>query len=238
MTFEPRGIPAATMDAIAELGSIVLAEHDLAEVLAQVALSAKRSVPGATDVSVTFLESGGPSTVASTGEFALKLDQVQYDERSGPCLDAASTTQVFRIDDMRTETRWPSYARHAVEIGAHSTLSIPVPVQERLTAALNIYSTEPNSFGDDSVEAATAFAAYAAVAIANAHYMNAATLAAQMQQAMQSRAVIEQAKGILMATHRCSADVAFGLLARMSQTSNRKLRDIATSLVNDVQDNG
>jgi GAF domain-containing protein len=236
MVPDPDDVPAPTKDAIAELGRIVLAEHGLPDVLEQVALSAKRSIPGAVEVSVTFLEDDRPSTVASTGELALKLDEHQYAERSGPCLSAAATATAFRIDNMRTETRWPTYVRHAVEAGALSSLSIPVPVQERIAAALNIYATEPHSFGDESVAAATSFAAYAAVAIANAlDFTSAARLAAQMQEAMQSRAVIEQAKGIVMATHKCSADAAFAVLARMSQTSNRKLRDIATTIVDEVQ---
>ena len=121
--------------------------------------------------------------------------------------------------------------------GARSSLSIGLPVQEVVVGALNIYST---TAGGPSTRTPSpspkTFAGYAAVALANAHlYDTTATLAQHMQTAMQSRAVIEQAKGIIMGDRRCSADEAFEILVKVSQDSNRKLRDVATALVERAQ---
>jgi GAF domain-containing protein len=114
----------------------------------------------------------------------------------------------------------------------HGSLSIGLPVERLVTGALNIYATEPAAFNDDTITLAHKFVGYAAIALANAHlYDTTATLAQQLQTAMDSRAVIEQAKGIIMAAHRCTADEAFTILSRSSQDSNRKLRDVATSIV-------
>jgi AmiR/NasT family two-component response regulator len=105
-------------------------------------------------------------------------------------------------------------------------------VHEAVTGALNVYATKPDAFDDDAIMIAQTFAGYAAVALANAHlYDTQATLAQHMQAAMEHRAVIEQAKGIIMAERRCTPDEAFQILTKLSQDTNRKLRDVATALV-------
>jgi AmiR/NasT family two-component response regulator len=114
-------------------------------------------------------------------------------------------------------------------------MSIPVPLQREVSAALNVYSTQAGAFDEAAVEVASTFAAYAAVALANMHlYQAQGKVAEQLQIAMQSRAVIEQAKGILMGQRRCSASEAFDILVRLSQDTNRKLRDVAAALVEDA----
>jgi AmiR/NasT family two-component response regulator len=111
-----------------------------------------------------------------------------------------------------------------------------VPVAAQLRGAINMYARQPAAFDDEAVELATTFANYAAVAMANAHlYETTAALATQMAQAMESRAVIEQAKGMLMAQRNISADDAFAMMVRASQMSNRKLRDIAQALEDSSQ---
>jgi AmiR/NasT family two-component response regulator len=105
-------------------------------------------------------------------------------------------------------------------------------VHEQVTGALNIYATKPHAFDDDAIALAQTFAGFAAVGLANAHlYRTRATLAGHMQKAMESRAVIEQAKGIIMGERRCTPDEAFAILGKVSQDSNRRLRDVAAALV-------
>jgi GAF domain-containing protein len=227
----PNG-PTEPADAFGQLARINLAEHSLEDVLDKVASLARDTIPGASEVSVTLVSGDHASTAAYTGSLAIELDEVQYQQGYGPCLDAAASSTLLAIDDMTTEDRWAEYAAKAVKAGALSSLSVPVPVQQQLTAALNIYATSPHAFTRDDVATAETFASYAAVAISNAHlYTSTAAHAAQMSAAMKSRAVIEQAKGILMALHRCDADHAFALLTRESQNSNRKLRDVAADIV-------
>jgi AmiR/NasT family two-component response regulator len=98
--------------------------------------------------------------------------------------------------------------------------------------AINIYATRPNAFDDAACQLSTAFAAFAAVAVGNlARYSSAKREAEELQQAMASRAEIEQAKGLLMGEHGCTADEAFQIMVRLSQTNNVKLRDVAVALV-------
>ncbi len=218
--------------AFAELGRIRLDENNLEQVLTRVSELAKRTIPGAAEVSVTLLGRGTGSTAAYTGELALHLDEQQYERGHGPCLEAGMAGATVLIADMATEDRWPDYVPRALEHGAHSSLSVGLPVQQVVTGALNIYATEPGVFDEDAASLTQTFASYAAVALANAHlYASTAELAEQMQQAMTTRAVIEQAKGVIMGQHGCTADEAFALLIRQSQHSNRKLRDIAVEVV-------
>ena len=219
-------------DAFAELASITLADHSLDHVMESVVTLAKRTLGLNGDVSVTLVERGKPATIASTGSLALGLDERQYAQGYGPCLDSIDGGEPLLVKDMPNEQRWRDWAKTAADLGAGSSLSIPVPLQREVSAALNIYSTDRDAFDDATVELAQTFAAYAGVALANMHlYMAQAQVAEQLQQAMQSRAVIEQAKGILMGDRRCTAQQAFDILVRLSQDTNRKLRDVAETLV-------
>lgn len=229
-------IPIDAQAAFDEPARLVLADQTMDGLLNRIAVLAKDVVPGASEVSVSLVAKYKATTVASTGELATALDEHQYAEASGPCLDAAQAGSVSSIPDMRTETRWPTFTPAAVERGALSSLSTPIPLQQYASAALNMYSTEVNGFDDEAKSVAVAFAGYAGVALANMHlYETTKTLAEQLQTAMQSRAVIEQAKGVLMGQRRCTAEEAFDILVNLSQHSNRKLRDVAQALVDSAQ---
>jgi GAF domain-containing protein len=222
-------------EAFGELGRIRLADIDTDTLLYKIAELAKRTVPGASEVSVTLLHGNNPQTAAFTGELARALDEMQYKRGYGPCLEAADSTSSLMVPDTGSEERWPGWARAAEKAGAHSSLSVGLPVHEHVTGALNIYATIPNAFDDDAVAVAQTFAGFAAVGLANAHlYQTQATLAGHMQKAMENRAVIEQAKGIIMGERRCTPDEAFAVLTKLSQDTNRKVRDVATALVENV----
>ncbi|GGQ71595.1 GAF and ANTAR domain-containing protein [Couchioplanes azureus] len=224
--------PMDPNEAFAELGHIRLAELDIDALLDKIAQLTKRTVPGACEVSVTLVRGADAHSAAFTGELARDLDEFQYQHGQGPCLEASVTTASLSVPDTGSEDRWPDWARTAKEAGAYSSLSIGLPVQEKVTGALNVYATKAHAFDDDAVALAQTFAGFAAVALANAHlYDTQATLAGHMQKAMESRAVIEQAKGIIMGQRRCTAAEAFAILDKLSQDANRKLRDVATALV-------
>jgi GAF domain-containing protein len=178
------------------------------------------------------VDDASQATVACTGQLAMDLDESQYERGRGPCLEAARGGETIQIDDVRSEERWPLYVTMALERGVLSSLSVPIPVQRQAHAALNLYALKPAAFDPDSLEVAATFASYAGVAIANMHlYDGSRRLVEQLQIAMLSRAVIDQAKGILMAQRHCSAQEAFEVLVDLSSRSNTKLRDVAQALV-------
>jgi GAF domain-containing protein len=224
--------PLDPVEAFAEIHRIKLSETNLDGVLNHLSRLARRTIPGAAEVSVTLSRGKGAYTAAFTGDLALALDETQYQQGHGPCLDALASGDTMLIENVDTETRWPGYIPQAAAAGCHSSMSVGLPVHGSVAGALNIYATEPQAFDDDAVALAQTFAGYAAVALANAHlYDTQAALAYQMQTAMASRAVIEQAKGIIMGDRRCTAEQAFQILTKLSQDTNRKLRDVAQALV-------
>ena len=217
--------------AFAELSRIMLGEKSLDETLGQIAALACDTIPDIDEVSVTLVDRDKAKTVVFTGELAVHLDERQYQNGVGPCLDAALTGETVVVD-VTDDSPYPDFARSAQRAGVTHSVSIGLPVPNRVVGALNIYASTPHAPSDETMTLAQAFASYAGVAVANAAlYNHSAELADQMRTAMQSRSVIEQAKGILMARHGYDADEAFKSLSKMSQDSNRKLRDIAQTVI-------
>jgi GAF domain-containing protein len=226
--------PANAAEALERLGRLSLRGLSMEGLLQIVADLAKTVMPGSPEASVTLVVKEHPTTVASTGQLATDLDESQYERGHGPCLHAARTGELTEIADTRTDRRWPDYTPRAAERGNLSSLSIPLTIDEdeQVSGALNIYAREPGAFDADARAAATGFAPYAAIAVANMHaYESARNMAEHLQVALETRAVIDQAKGILMERHKLTADQAFQVLSRASMSSNRKVRDIADDLV-------
>ncbi|MGY5884184.1 ANTAR domain-containing protein [Modestobacter lacusdianchii] len=218
--------------ALEQLGTLTLRHHSMESVLQTVTDLATIALPGDIEASITVQSDGKRATVTSTGPLARDLDEIQYAQDQGPCLHAATYLELVEITDTRTEQRFAGYARRASQYGNLSSLSVPLSIDERRTGALNTYSRQASAFDAQSRAAAQIFAAYATVALANMHaYDDAASTAANLRYALESRAVIDQAKGILMERRRVTADQAFTVLTDISQHTNRKLRDIAEQLV-------
>ncbi|MGY1617852.1 ANTAR domain-containing protein [Geodermatophilus sp. SYSU D00691] len=221
-----------------ELSRVVLADRRLEEILGEITDLARRSIPGAESTSITLIRDDKGFTAAHSGQMALDADELQYERGYGPCLDAGRGNVVLRIDDMTTEQRWPDYVARVRELGVGSSLSVPLPYQGTSIGALNIYSSTPRAFASaESLEAGLEVAEAIAVAVVNADaHAQLGEQARHMRLAMDSRAVIEQAKGVLMAQRHIDAEQAFEVLREASQRYNRKLRDIAQGIVASTQD--
>ena len=235
-TVPPMGLP----EAFAELGAIRLGETSLTDVLVRVAVLAQASIPGADEVSVTMVDGERAGTVTFTGPLAVQLDERQYEDGFGPCLDAARGGGTVPLLDLASEQRYPGFVSAAVRAGVVATVSVGLPVPGRVVGGLNVYRLGSGPAGQDldeaSVRAAEHFAGYAAVAVANAGLVRSAQqYAEQMREAMATRATIEQAKGVLVARTGCTPDEAFALMSAESSRTNRKLVLVAAELVAQAQ---
>ena len=214
-----------------ELAGVVVVDRALDEVLTEIVQIARRALPGSEASSITLIRDERGYTAAYDGQLAMDADELQYERGYGPCLDAGRSGEVFIIADMRSEERWPDYARKGAELGVLSSLSMPLPFQGATIGALNNYAGLPSAFGEGDLAAAEEVAAFVAIAVANAEAAARATDdVTNMRRAMASRSVIEQAKGILMERYKVTSEQAFTLLTHASQRSNVKLRDIAEEL--------
>jgi GAF domain-containing protein len=219
------------IDALSELTAVALTHADLDDALVAICQIAARTIPQAESASLTTERTGVPHAVSSDA-WGQKLDELQYHEHEGPCLDAMRTGNAFRVEDLAIDVRWPSYGPRAAAEGARSTLSLPASADGRIVAALNVYSRQPAAFDADAVTVGQVIAAHAGLtAQISSALQGHRKIAEQLQEAMTSRAVIEQAKGMIMLRDRIDADAAFGILVAASQRSNTKLRAIAEQIV-------
>lgn len=217
---------------LAELAKLVAADREMDLILDDVVELVRRRIPGADEVSVTLIRNEKASTVACTGSLAMDLDELQYEQGYGPCLDAGRTDEVKHIVDAATETRWPRYVPRARQQGLGSSVSVPMPVENYLVGAINIYSRTPHAYPPDSVALAVALATHgtAALSVAEAAQGH-RDRALHLRRALESHAVIDQAKGMIMVQQKCPADVAFQMLRKLSMDQNIKLYELAASLV-------
>lgn len=214
------------------LARVVIGGRDLSEVLTEITGIAKRAMPGADSTSITLIRNERPFTAAYEGKLALDADELQYERGYGPCVDAGRAGQIFLVEDMRTERRWPDYARHAAARGVGSSLSVPLPFQGALIGALNNYSVRPHSFSQRDVVLGEEIAGWVAITVNNAEKVaRSEKEIGHLREAMHSRASIEQAKGMLMERYAIDQDQAFKVLTRVSQQTNVRLRELADTLV-------
>lgn len=222
--------------ALAQLAGVVLSEQDLSGALTRITQVAVAVVPSCDGASLTMRDKGQPTAPAADSEWSRGLDELQYAEQEGPCLDCLREGSVMRVRDIRADSRFPSYGPRAAERGVGSVLSLPLAADGRTVGALNLYSRRLDAFDREALATGEVLAAHAALAVQTATaFFSHRDLADQLREAISSRAVIEQAKGVLVAQHRCPPDEAFELLVAASQRSNTKLRDVAARLVKDAQ---
>jgi transcriptional regulator with GAF, ATPase, and Fis domain len=165
-------------------------------------------------------------TPASSDDRALHADQLQYEVGEGPCLDAIWEQETFQIDDMTAEERYPTYSRRVAEqTGIRSSLSFQLFTDEDSLGALNLYSPQPRAFDEVARAEGFVFAAQAAVALRSAQHEE------HLRAGMATRNLIGQAQGIVMERFKVTPNQAFAILARISQETNSRLRDVARYLV-------
>ncbi len=218
---------------MAELTGTLLEEQSLDVMLRRVSDLFVAIIPPCDAVGVTLARDGRVSTYGATDPVAERLDSYQYDSGEGPCLDAVRLGERFVIRSFETEARWPRYVPRARAEGAASSLSLPLGTTAGLAGALNLYCLTPGeTFSEEDFAVADRCAAQAAVVLRNAStYHRTRDLVGELEEALTSRDLIGQAKGILMAQVHCGPDAAFDMLRRESQQRNIKLRQVAAEVI-------
>jgi GAF domain-containing protein len=195
---------------------------------------------GFSAATVTARHTNDMSTVAATDQRLIELDAVQYED-GGPCVQTLDDPSPILLEDAsKGDDRWQHFAQTAAHLGVRSSLSLHVPTDSRdLAASLNLYARETFDMSRDNVRLASTYAAQLAATLESVDaYRSTARLAQNLAEAMRSRAVIEQAKGILMADYQINDAEAFQRLAELSQRSNIKLRDVAARFVEERSSGG
>jgi GAF domain-containing protein len=222
-------------DALVALSQFQVAEVTVGDTLQRLAEISVDAVSSAAFVGMTMLaEDGEPTTAVFTDPESPEIDQAQYREGKGPCLDAWREGRNVRLDDIEdARDRYPAFSAACLDRGIRSTLSMAMVVGESSIGAMNLYARLPAGFGDDDEELCGHLARVSGTVLANVSaYWTAFDLAENLDRATRTRAVIEQAKGMLMARPPYpDADRAFDMLRSASQRENVKLNAIAQRIV-------
>ncbi len=223
----------------AVLQKLLLTTDGMEEFLQQVVDVAVRTMVGHLSAGITVVRDGHPATVASSNADASRFEEIQYGQDEGPCLAAIDTGETIVVDDLVTEERFPGWRVSCLAFGLRSAFAVPMGGGGADgVGALNFYSHEPYTFGTDLQAQGQRFADEASRALALAvRLAQHATINEQLQTALTSRTIIDQAMGIIMGQNRCSADEAFGILRSASQHRNAKLRTIAQEIVDAIGGN-
>jgi len=220
---EVTGCSAESLEIMARALHVKNAE--LQPTLEAIASTAVTMLSPARYAALTVLARGELIPRASTGEPPLLLDRLQQRLGDGPCVNAAKRQSVFRIDDTREDLRWPEFCAEAARLNVRSMLCVPLWIDERGLGALSLYADQAAAFSESHERITILLATFAALALAEAQRAD------QMHDALSSRDVIGQAKGILMERHGVTADAAFSVLSRVSQAENIKLAEVARRFV-------
>lgn len=216
-----------------EVADTLVDDFDLIEFLRTVTARAAELVNLAA-VGLLLADAGGQlQFMAASDERTRLLELFQLQHREGPCLDSFTTgIPVVNADLRQASDRWPVFAPHATDLGFRSVHAIPLRLRDQVIGALNLFGTDTGNLGPDDVRVVQALADVATIGLLQEQTIHrAATLTEQLQGALNSRIVIEQAKGALARTHGIDVDQAFELLRRYARNHNRKLVELAQAVL-------
>jgi GAF domain-containing protein len=225
---------------LSDLAGLVTGALGLQELLAQVATFAAHAIPGADGAGVTLLQVDRAGSrieaLAASAPFVSEIDEIQYVTlNEGPCITAALERRTVRSGSLGGEKMWPRFGPRVGRLGVHSALSLPLLLSGQVVGAINVYAHGKDVFDEHAAELGELFAKPAAVSVHNAQILaQALTLTTQLQAALSTRPVIDQAVGLLRGRSGATAEEAFGRLRAISQSEHIKLADVAQRIVDEA----
>jgi GAF domain-containing protein len=221
------------LPAIREFTSAILNPYDLPDLLQRLThhATAVVGVDGA-GIMLAGRREGRLGFVAASDDRVVEMEQVQDRIAAGPCYEAFLASELGVVEDLRGVRRWPEYEQRALDLGLHSVLAVPMNAMGRTIGVVDLYRTEPGPWSAEDIGMAEILMAMGAGYVLHADQLRGhQELTEQLHAALQSRDVIGQAKGILMARSGIDSNAAFERLREFSQRTNVKLRDVADQLV-------
>ena len=203
--------------------------------LTKVATFAVQAIPGADGAGLTLHESDRADTIVKSAPFVRDIDDIQYSLGEGPCISAARTGRTMRSGSLGGDPRWPRFGPRASRLGVHSVLALPLLTADGVLGAMNVYAHPKDAFDDRAEHLGQLFAVPAAIAVQNAQILaQTQRLTTHLQAALTTRAVIDQAIGIIISRTGATAEEAFTQIRSRSQTEHLKLAVVATRIVQDA----
>ena len=216
-------------ETFAEISGVLLAQPDVQCTLDKMCALLVDTVEGCNHSVVTLVRNQHLDSPAASDDVGPTVDAIQFEVHEGPCVEAIREHHTVVTDDLITETRWPHFSRRAVEAtGVRSMMAFRLFVAGDTLGSLNLYSKQPGAFTDESWAVGTIFAAHASVALRAARTKEDL---ARLREVVETRELIGQAKGILMARRGISSEAAVELLCRGAERLRIELRELANRVV-------
>jgi GAF domain-containing protein len=220
------------LQTLSRFAVVLPARYDLEEALSELTKSVT-AVLGLSGSGVTLAEEGQLRFVTAVSEASGELERNQEEHQAGPCRDAYESGRVVRVTDVRLESaRWPEFSAAATRLVVAGVAGIPMRLADQIIGAVNLYSHEPRQWSDGDVAVAGVLADVATSYVVNASKLRQQEqLSEQLQEALESRVVIEQAKGITAQQNAVTIDAAYQLMRRHARNNNASLRVVAEAIV-------
>ncbi len=220
-------------DVFVLLADSLRTSHDVVDTM-DILVRASTQFTSATDAGILLVDPAGVlHVVASTSERTSEIEEAQLGFDEGPCVECFHTGVPVEIPDLSTEReRWPHFVRIAEERGFRAAHASPLRLRDRVFGAMNLFNEHTGPLGDRDLALAAALAQVATISLVQEQTISRqATVNDQLQRALDSRVLIEQAKGVLAQRHNITVDSAFALLRGYARTHSSRLKDIAEAIV-------
>lgn len=225
----------ALRDSLVKLSRLGVGRMSLEVLLTRVAGYAVQAIPGAQGAGLTLLENERQNTIVATAQFVSEVDAIQYGIGEGPCISAAREGSTMISGSLGGDARWPRFGGAVARLGVHSAVSLPLITPDGVVGAMNVYARDKDVFDERAAELGEVFAVPAAIAVQNAQVLaDAERLAVRLQAAVENRAVIDRAVGILISRSGISPTEALERLRQLSQAEHKKLAVIAQAIVEEA----
>jgi GAF domain-containing protein len=224
-------------DVFVALADSLRPEWDVIDVMDRL-VHAATSFTSAVDAGIVLADpSGVLHVLASTSERTTEVEEDQLGIQEGPCLEAFHSGEPVELADLTTADRWPAFTRIALDRGFRSVHATPLRLRERTLGAVNLFSDRPGPLSDRETSIVQALTDIATIGLVHSETLKGqADLTARLQHALDSRVLIEQAKGVLAERHALSIDVAFTLLRKHARRTGTRLHDVAHRVVSTTGD--
>lgn len=222
-------------DSVSGLSALGSGTLPLRELLTRVARYAVQAIPGADGAGLTLIEDDRADTIVATASFVTDVDDIQYGLGDGPCIVAAREGRTVMSGSLEDEDRWGTFGGLVAALGVHSVVSLPLRLGGDVLGAMNVYAHAHDAFDERSAELGEAYATPAAIAVQHAQVLEQTRrVAEQLKASLETRAVVEQATGVLMGREGIDADDAREMLGVLARERGAPLAVLARALLDDA----
>jgi GAF domain-containing protein len=230
----PADLPLADELAVvvARMSGLLLTWDSVEPAMEIIATWAREAIAASVGAGVSLFEGGRRTTAVASDQVVRRADDLQYTLGEGPCLSAFAERATHRVDDVRTDSRWPRWGPAAAEMGMLAALSAPLLVQDTAVGAVKVYAREAGAFSARDERLLTLFAAQAGVLLGFVRQAEGTRRASDaFKETLRSRDVLNMAKGALMERESVGEDAAFGMLLSLARARHQDVAQVAASLV-------